>query len=342
MTDDLEQLHAGGAHAPVPVASVRRLGLRMGLAIIAVLASSIQQSALAAPSASFSGYRYTHMQSLDATVTEDNCIYLQHKEVERWVAADGSGFERRVEEDQPEFLSEEGRSHCAPVLARIGPIGGTHEIRYGPSCMSVSGAPVDLSRLPTEPSRLRELLETGKIEGGPLGPVEAFTQIGDLLRNSDASPELRSALYEVASELSGVQSTGEVTDPAGRLGVGLAMVDRHIREELIFDPQTSVLIAERNTIADNRVSGAPVGAVFGEAVYWPSAIVDTPLPSVPRTAKMTLCEPRPATPPAVVARRAHRSHKTRRHYRPSRSHGTSHRSPRHGRPHRAGAGHRQA
>jgi len=47
---------------------------------------------------------------------------------------------------------------------------------------------------------------TGKVEGGPPGPAEAFTQVGDLLRETDASPALRAALYSAAAGLAGVKS----------------------------------------------------------------------------------------------------------------------------------------
>jgi hypothetical protein len=52
------------------------------------------------------------------------------------------------------------------------------------------------------------MLSAGKIEGGPPGPAENFTQIGDLLRETDASPALRSALYQVAETIPGVISEG--------------------------------------------------------------------------------------------------------------------------------------
>lgn len=266
-------LRSGSPTAPPPAAAqvLRQLA--------AVAASQPVQANIALGSGQ---YLHTRSQSIDANVY-GACTFMLRKEVERWIAADGSGLERRTQGDQPEFLSKDDRSRCAPVLAKGESLGMTSETRYGPGCMFA--APIDLSKLPTEPSRLRKLLETGKVEGGPPGPGEAFIQIGDLLRQTDASPRLRSALYEAATGLRGVQSLGERVDFAGRKGIGLAIVDRGSRNELIFDPRTSALLAERNTIARTSASKQhPVGAVTEDAVYWPSKVVDA-LPSFYATAK---------------------------------------------------------
>ena len=64
---------------------------------------------------------------------------------------------------------------------------------------------LDLSNLPTDQSELRTLIEERRVEGGPSGDWETFAIIGDLLRETYASPELRSALYQVAANLPGVE-----------------------------------------------------------------------------------------------------------------------------------------
>jgi hypothetical protein len=117
-------------------------------------------------------------------------------------------------------------------------------------------------------------LHGGSNPGRP-GSGEDFIQIGDL-RENYAPAKLRSAVYKVAATIPGVQLLGMVRDHAGRPGIGLAKVDRGIRHELIFDPRTSALLGEQQTIA-TRGSGVngPVGTVIGWAVYLRSAIVDT-------------------------------------------------------------------
>ena len=82
--------------------------------------------------------------------------------------------------------------------------------------------PVDLSKLPTDPAQLAAMISSRKIEGGPPGPAEDFVQVGDLLRESDASPALRAALFKVAAGIPGVKLLGTVTDSDGRSGIAIA------------------------------------------------------------------------------------------------------------------------
>src|SRR5262249_8527275 len=85
-----------------------------------------------------------------------------------------------------------------------------------------SDGPVDLSKLPTDPAQLAAMISSRKIEGGPPGPAEDFVQVGDLLRESDASPELRAALFKVAAGIPGVKLLGTVTGTDGRSGTAIA------------------------------------------------------------------------------------------------------------------------
>lgn len=76
------------------------------------------------------------------------------------------------------------------------------DMSFGPD--GLEDGPTDLSKLPTDPTALGAEIASRKIEGGPPGPAEDFTQVADLLRETDASPALRSALYQVAAGLPGV------------------------------------------------------------------------------------------------------------------------------------------
>jgi hypothetical protein len=116
-----------------------------------------------------------------------------------------------------------------------------------------------LATLPTSPEKLAELISARKLEGGTAGPAEDFSQVGDLLREVYAPPALRSALFQVAARIPGVEILGIVTDTAGRPGVGVAYVsypragERRLNE-LIFDPATSALLAEQ-TVTVNTTTG---------------------------------------------------------------------------------------
>jgi hypothetical protein len=94
----------------------------------------------------------------------------------------------------------------------------------GPAVFPMGSKSVDwagLDALPTDPSELTKVLRKGAHGAGPDDDSEMFTIVGDLLRESPASPALRSALYGVAAEVPGVQLVGEVRDATGRHGTAI-------------------------------------------------------------------------------------------------------------------------
>ncbi|HEY7946707.1 MAG TPA: CU044_5270 family protein [Acidimicrobiales bacterium] len=190
----------------------------------------------------------------------------QHRQI--WIGPDGSGrlFETY---GQPSFLS--AADHADWVAAGSPAIPTSPgDSSFGPGGLSFQ----NLSTLPTDPSALAALIASRKVEGGPPGSAEDFTQIGDLLRETDASPALRSALYQVAAGLPGVEVLGTVADHAGRSGIGLAEVNHGDEHELIFDPTTSALIGEQDKVVGPG-SDEPVGTVVGWATYLQSTVVDS-------------------------------------------------------------------
>lgn len=200
---------------------------------------------------------------------------LQPRVREFWIAPDGSGRLRETS-GQASFPSPAERA--AWVAAGSPPLPkadqtlseqfGKHQLSY-----------LDFSGLPTDSKRLRRLIEARKVHGigGPRGEAETFVLIGDMLRESYLSPALRAALYRVVAELPGVKLVGEVRDPVGRMGTGVAYTDRKrgTRHELIFNPGTSALLGEREILVAAKPNGlkAPPGTVFGYAAYLESRVV---------------------------------------------------------------------
>jgi hypothetical protein len=155
---------------------------------------------------------------------------------EKWVAPDGSG---RIKQGWDQ--------------------------EFGPGEMTF----VDLSAVPTEVDALRRYVEEragGEVSaptmptssvspapngGGSLG-YRMFLVVGDMLRETNAPPELRAALYEVVSTLEGVELIGETTDQIGRPGIGVGFWDGASVEILIFDPTTSAILGERRETSDGR------------------------------------------------------------------------------------------
>jgi hypothetical protein len=73
-----------------------------------------------------------------------------------------------------------------------------------------------------------------------------------------------------------VQLLGNVHDRLGRAAVGVAFTEHTgLRQELLFDPQTSEILNEREVVA-HPVQGirAPVGTAVEDVVYTKRAVTD--------------------------------------------------------------------
>jgi hypothetical protein len=194
---------------------------------------------------------------------------------EIWIAQDGSG-RLRVQSGQPNFFGPEDEAEWE--AAGRPPFDGPEitDDSFGPGGLSFT----DFSEYSTDPDELYDQIRT-KAEGyGPSTDAEMFVLVGDLLRETMAPPDLRAALFRVAARIPGVELVGNVTDPAGRNGIGVARTSDDAgfleRNEVIFDPDTSELLAESQVLLE-RVDWADAdpGTVIGYAVYLSSGVVET-------------------------------------------------------------------
>jgi hypothetical protein len=158
---------------------------------------------------------------------------------EIWIAPDGSG---RILQDGDRALDEE----------------------FGPGGLYFN----DLTQLPTDVEALRGYLtERAEQADMPTG-YSTFILVGDLLRETNPSPALRSALFRIASALPGVELIGETTDELGRPGIAVGYALEGRRWELIFDPETSAIIGEREVDVET-------GEVLGWSSVLDSGVVDS-------------------------------------------------------------------
>jgi hypothetical protein len=112
-----------------------------------------------------------------------------------------------------------------------------------------------LQSLPTDPHALLSLIER-EMQGQQPGPEEAFTTIGDLLREAIAPPQVSAALYRAAALIPGVTVVADTTDAIGRHGVAVAMTSQGVQSEWIFSKQTLQYLGERDiNIADGTTNG---------------------------------------------------------------------------------------
>jgi hypothetical protein len=199
-------------------------------------------------------FEYTAESSLNwidtynAPSTSYNVSYTERRQI--WIGADGSG--RIVETySNPQLGSAKDRAGWI-AAGRPSLVVAPTDSTFGRG--QLSDGPPDLNQLPADPAKLMALLQARKIEGGPNGPAEDFVQIGDMLREDYVRPALRAAIFAVAERIPGVRLLGTMTDQVGRSGIGLAFVHAWPaqgevgKSVLIFDPQTSKMIAEETLV----------------------------------------------------------------------------------------------
>jgi hypothetical protein len=199
-----------------------------------------------------------------------------------WTADDGSG--RMVEQFGSTMFptTADRAAWLADGSPSLQPSSGTIDQTEGPGSLTVA----DLSALPTDPATLGNEIADRKVVDGPQGNAETFKIIGELLSETDASPALRGALYQVAAGLGGVTLVGAVTDSLGRSGTAVSYGARGETHELIFDPSTSSLLATEDTVTDPSQAGlaVPAGTVIGSTTY----VVSSPVSSTSATASPDL------------------------------------------------------
>lgn len=132
-----------------------------------------------------------------------------------------------------------------------------------------------LKELTTDPDELlKKIYKETKGQGN--GPdQQAFTTIGDLVREQVMPAELTSALYRAAAKIPGVVVVEKTADAAGRQGVAIARTDENSgdRTEWIFDSKTFSYLGERTVQMRDR-SGIKAGTVIGHTAITKRAIVD--------------------------------------------------------------------
>jgi hypothetical protein len=223
---------------------------------------------------------------------------------ETWWAPDGE-LRTRQSFGRPRFLSPADRdvwvASGRPKLP--GPSVHVDYENPGTSDRSDGWLPMtyeQIVELPTDPARLSDVLSERLYAGQPnascptsLGPdgrcphrpvtdLDRYGAIVFLLTNYPLPAQLRSALYQALTRLDGIKLTGEVTDLAGRHGVGVTIGPTEEeklprRTVLIFDPATARLLGTRSVLAAD-VPGerlAP-GTVMEETTFVEMSVVDSP------------------------------------------------------------------
>jgi len=174
------------------------------------------------------------------------------------------------------------------------------KLPWGPTPPALSGDPVDwttlpppscpgaapvrgtytfLASLPTDPVRLRDWLYRHR-DGQNPADAQAWTDIGDMLREMLVPPRLAAALFRVAATIPGATVVRDAANAVGQTGVAVSRSG----SELIFGSRTYQLIGERSVLTRPVAGMGPAGTVVASTAQLREAVVST-LPDVPQSRK---------------------------------------------------------
>jgi hypothetical protein len=200
---------------------------------------------------------------------------------EIWVSSGGSGRIRQTSKT-PVLLSPGDQARWqgagAPSLSELSN-GQTYDRYFGSRGLA---APLDIDgfnqrellSLANKPDALSGAIQAAAKRAELPLSYEMLTIVGDLLSESVAPPQLRASLYQVAANIPDIRLVGTVTDRAGRKGTAVAASRGTAELELIFDPATSALLAQQETL-ERKIpdTAAPVGTVISYTLYLKSGVV---------------------------------------------------------------------
>jgi hypothetical protein len=272
---------AGSLAAAGAAAAIVFLGFGSGSGEVASAATVLREAAAVArvqpPAVSLRRGQFLYVKSVNAYLAtskySEDLVFtvLATHEREIWIGPDGGRV--RETSGEPVFLSEADREKWISA--------DRPELREPPWESPIEALPpLDL---PTDPDAVYERLEqeardVQDAKGHGVGLYDVmFTLVGDSLRETNATPAQRAALYEVAARIPGVELVGRVTDRVGRAGMAVAFSNAEVgvRHMLIFDPETAILLGEEQITLEPNELGYAEGTVIGYATYVETAVVDS-------------------------------------------------------------------
>jgi hypothetical protein len=264
----------------------------------AAVAASARPADLNAGQFWYSSSEERSVSEVHAGGTVFHVIQSMHSEL--WIDRDGNGRVVQADVGRPQFPSEADRQAWiaagSPKLTQDGPT----ETLLGTTTTSSDGTTINsgyswvydfypqpltyqqAQALPTDTEALTARIHSAAVAlvdaqrraptwlPGPGNvPQAMFALVSDLLREGPLPPAVRAALYNVAAGLPGITLLGNVKDSRGRAGVGVALGGEGQRRELVFDPETAMLL-------ETRTINLSDGAVLADGLWnLTSGVVDS-------------------------------------------------------------------
>lgn len=149
---------------------------------------------------------------------------------------------RWVAQGRPDLTAEAGSASGEYRTDDNGfPVGDGRQLKYE-----------DIAALPTGGEAMHAKLVELAGDRPPDREVAAFEIVGDLLRFAPVPRRVRAALYRATARIDGVRLVGVVRDGLGRRGQAVEIEHDGIRHQLVFDPETSALLAQRDVLAERQ------------------------------------------------------------------------------------------
>lgn len=236
------------------------------------------------------GFHLLESTGVDKQSAADSSSWLVSSRRTEYVAVDGSRPSWVVETDAETARLVAGSGQAPQPTT--GAWTSNVSPRDVPSTWQVP-SPAFLAALPRDVGALRERLYADAAGLGSSTDGEVLVLVADVLRSGLVPADLRSSLYRVLETVPGVEVTSQSVAVGGVTGVGIGRFEdvNGIRQELVIDPTTGQVVAERE-IAVRELDGIPAGTVIGQTTVTRS-IVDAVPASVVSVAHHDHCTVQP-------------------------------------------------
>lgn len=206
------------------------------------------------------------------TVRNDQFVYVESKVASEQDTQDSSGYHSKL---QPLHLRQTWRSVNGIRNGLLREEGQDVVLNAAQSANVNAPNYRYLESLPTDPATLlAKIYRDTAGEGQAGGPdAEAFTTIGDLLREQIAPPAVSAALYRAAAMIPGVHAIDDVVDVTGKHEVAVALNNPVATNEWLFDKSTMEYVGEQSITLKAGPLG-PAGTIAGTQIMLERAIVD--------------------------------------------------------------------
>ncbi|HEY8473511.1 MAG TPA: CU044_5270 family protein [Natronosporangium sp.] len=147
-----------------------------------------------------------------------------------------------------------------------------------------SPTPEFFASLPRDPEELLDQIRTFAADAGPSPDGEALVIIADTLRTGFVPADLRAALFQAAALIPGVELVDEQANLNGQVGVAVGRYEPNSgdRQEIIFDPETGMVIGEREVLVDRGVGPLlPPGSVSSWTAVTTDVVPATMVDQIP-------------------------------------------------------------